>query len=320
MTVFTPMITVATVALAFGASPVAARTYPTRPVRIIVPAAVGGGLDLTTRLVAQKMSEKLGQPVIVENRPGADTLLGTRIVKSLPADGYTILAQANGFSVLPAMKLDPGYDPLKDFTGIGPMLRAPQIMVVGASQPDRTLQDFVARAKSGKLLYASAGVGGPPHIGAALFLQQTHLDVEHVPYKGNGAALPDVAGGRVPMIFGAYVAMAPYIQGGQLRPLGVTGNARIAALPSVPTFKEQGVDYTYYFWLGLLARAGTPHEVVEVLSEALRYATTSKDLAERFRAEGSEPMSISPREFDDYLTKEVAQMARLMADLKVVKQ
>src|SRR5437870_3513691 len=146
----------------------AAEPYPTRPVRIVVPTAAGGATDITTRLVAQKMSEKLGQPVIVDNRPGGETLLGTRLVKSAPADGYTILAQASTFTALPALKLDPSYDPLKDFTAIGPMLRAPQIMYVGADQPDRTVAEFIARAKAnpGKLSYAHGGVGSPLHIGA----------------------------------------------------------------------------------------------------------------------------------------------------------
>ena len=264
----------------------AAEAFPTKPIRIIVPAAAGGALDSTTRLVAQKMSEKLGQQVLVDNRAGADTLLGTRAVKDAPADGYTILAQANGLSLLPFIRIDPGYDPLKDFTGLGFMTRAPMIMEVGAEQPDRTVADFIARAKANKLSYASAGTGGPPHVAAALFLQTVGLDVMHVPYRGNAAALPDVAGGRVEMIFDGYISSIPYLQSGKLRPLAVTSPTRIAPLPNVPTFIEQGINYTYTLWLGLLVRTGTPKDVVQRLSDALRFALGSKELSDRFRSEG----------------------------------
>jgi tripartite-type tricarboxylate transporter receptor subunit TctC len=301
-------------------SAAAAEVSPSKPVRIIVPAASGGSLDITTRLVAQKMGEKLGQSVIVDNRPGADTLLGTRLVKDAPADGYTILAQANGFSVLPALKLDPGYDPLKDFTAIGPMVRSPLIMVVAADQPDRTLQEFIARAKTNKLSYASGGAGTPPQLAAAMFLQQADLNVLHVPYKGNGAALPDVAAGRVNMLFDGYISSASYLKAGKLKALAVTSSTRIAPLPDVPTFTEQGVNYTYTLWLGLLAPSGTSKEVVQRLSDALHYATTSQDLSERFRSEGSEPMAISPDEFNEYLMKEVAQMTDLATTLKITKE
>jgi tripartite-type tricarboxylate transporter receptor subunit TctC len=300
----------------------AADPYPARPIRIVVPAAPGGGLDIATRLIAQKMAERLKQTVVVDNRAGADTLLGTRLVKDAIPDGYTILAQANGFTALPALRLEPGYDPIKDFTAIGVMVRSPQVMLAAPSQPDRTVADFVARAKAnpGELNYASAGVGGPPHLGAALFFHSAGLQVTHVPYKGNGAALPDVAAGRVETIFGAYTGGAPYIQGGRLRALGVTGNKRLAVLPDVPTFKEQGIDFSYYFWLGLLAPAGTPKAVVAQLADALRYATASKELEERIRAEGSEVVSSSPDQFQEYLVKETAQMTKLMQDLKIVKE
>jgi tripartite-type tricarboxylate transporter receptor subunit TctC len=306
-----------------GASGAAAiEPFPAKPIRIIVPSAPGGALDITTRLVAQKMGEKLGQSVIVDNRPGGDTLLGTRLAKDAPADGYTILAQANGFTALPALKLEPGYDPIKNFTAIGPMLRSAQVMWASVEEPDRSVADFIARAKAnpGKLNYAHGGVGSPLHLGAAQFIYQTGIDVPAVPYKGSGAALPDVAAGRVNVLFAAYTGGAPYLQAGKLKPLGVTGTQRLAALPNVPTFKEQGVDFTYYFWLGLLAPAGTSKEAIQKLAEALKYATSSKELTERFRAEGSEVMPGSSEEFEAYLAKEVVDTARAMRDLKVKKE
>lgn len=300
----------------------AKESYPSKPVRIIVPAAPGGGLDITTRLVAQKMAEDLGQSVIVENRAGGDTLLGTRLVKDAPADGYTLLAQANGFTVLPALKLNPGYDPVRDFAAIGVMVRAPQVMAVGAEQPYHGVQDFIARAKDAPrtMSFGSAGVGGPPHIGAAMFLQHVNIDILHVPYKGNGAALPDVAAGRVDMIFGSYVAIAPYIDGGKLKALGITSTTRFAQLPDVPTFIEQNIDYTYYFWLALFAPVGTPQTVIDRLAEALHHAVTSKDLSERFIAEGSDPTPIPIQDFERSVADEVHRMSEVLAGLNIAKQ
>jgi tripartite-type tricarboxylate transporter receptor subunit TctC len=309
--------TIASMTCAWAATP-----FPVKPIRIVVPAAPGGGLDVTTRIVAKKMSEMLKQSVVVENRAGADTLLGTRLVKNAPADGYTILAQANGFTALPALRLDPGYDPVKDFRGIGLMVRSPQVMLVASEQPYRTLEEFVSRAKAnpGALSYASAGVGGPPHLGAALFFHHTGLNVVHVPYKGNGAALPDVAASRVDTIFGAYAGAASYLQGGRMRALGITGTKRLAALPEVPTFREQGFNYSYYFWLGLLVPAGTPKDAIARLADALHFATRSKDIEERLRDEGSESMSMSPEEFQEYLVDETRQMSRVIRELNIVRE
>lgn len=300
----------------------AADPFPTKPIRIIVPAAPGGALDITTRLVAQKMGERLGQTVLVENRPGAESMLGTRQAKDAPADGYTLMSHSSALAALPALKVDPGYDPVKHFTAIGPLLRAAQVMYVGGSEPDKTVPEFIARAKAqpGKLTNAHGGVGSPQHLGAAQFTQQARLDVVGVPYKGTGAALPDVAGGRVTSTFAGYAGGAPYLQSGKLRPIGVTGNQRLVALPDVPTFKEQGIDFTYYFWLGLFAPAGTPRDVVLKLADALSFATSDKDLTERFRKEGSEAMPATPDEFNAYVAKDVADMARLMRELKIQKE
>jgi tripartite-type tricarboxylate transporter receptor subunit TctC len=308
------------VSIAAASTANAADTFPSHPVRIIVPAAPGGALDLTTRLVAAKMGEKLGQTVIVDNRPGGDSMTGTRQAKDAPADGYTILATANGFSLLPFLKLDPGYDPLKDFTGLGLMIRSPMVMDVGVNQPDRTVKDFIAHARSGNLTFASGGVGGPPHVAALMFFQAAGVDVTHVPYKGNGAAMPDVIAGRVNTIFDGYISSASFIKSGKLRPLAVTSATRMAVMPDVPTFLEQGVNYTYSLWLGLVVPAGTPKDAVQKLSEALQYATTSKELDDRFRSEGSDPSFLTPEAFNVYLTNEVVQMGKLASELKLPKE
>lgn len=301
-------------------SATAADPYPRKPVRIILPAAAGGGLDIVARLIATKMGEKLGQSVIVENQAGGDTLVGTRNAKIAPADGYTLLAAANGFTILPELKENPGYDPLKDFTGIGLMGRAPFVMEVPATDPSRDIKEFVARAKKEKLTFASGGIGGPPHMAAVMFLKNQGLDMTMVPYKGNGVALPDVAAGRVTMIFDTYVSSLPFIQSGKLRPLAVTSSERIAPLPNVPTFVESGMNYQYNLWMGLVIRSGTPKDIVHKLSDALRYALESKDLRARLLSEGTDPSFVTPEAFNDYLAKEVAEMKVLVKELEIPKQ
>jgi tripartite-type tricarboxylate transporter receptor subunit TctC len=310
-------------ALAGTNAAVAADPFPTRPVRIIVNTAPGGLTDVVTRLIAQQMSETLKQSVIVENRAGGDGLIGIRAVKSAPADGYTLLGTAGTIALQMTVREDPGYDLLKDFTGIGLMGRSPFLMVVAPSQPDNTLADFIARAKAnpGKLSYASAGSGTVPHLGTERFLQQMGLKLMHVPYKGNAAAMPDVMTGRVDMILEAYGSSSAKIKLGQLRALGVTGSARLPALPEVPTFAEQGVsNYSYYTWLCLVGPAGTPKEVVRRLTEALHGATSSKAIKDRFRDDGMEAMHMSPEEFNQFLAREVAQGQKLVSELGIQKQ
>ena len=306
-----------------AAGALAADAFPNKPVRIIVNTAPGGLTDVTTRLVAEKMREALGQPVIVDNRAGADGLLGIRAVKGAAADGYTLLATAGTIAIQPAVKQDPGYDLMNDFTGVGPMVRAPLLMLSATSQPYKTLPEFIAHTKAhaSSVSYASAGVGTTTHIGAATFLQQAGIDPMHVPYKGNGAAMSDVIAGRVDMIFEAYGSGAPHVKDGRLRALGVTSAKRLAALPDVPTVAEQGMpNYSYYLWLGIVAPAGTPKPVIDRLSQAVQTATGSKDLRDRMLVEGSEAMSMSAEEFNRFLKQESARMAKVVADLKLEKQ
>ncbi len=286
----------------------------------LFPRARQGGLDVTTRLVAAKMSENLGQQVIVENQPGADTMIGTRAAKAAPADGYTILAQAPGFSLLPHIKLSPGFDPLKDFTGLGNMVSLPMLMIVGADQSDRTLKDIVARAKTSKLTYATGGPGTPQQVAMAKFLRAAGLSATEVPYKGAGPAMPDIAAGRIDMAFDVFASTRSMIEGGKFRVLGATSAQRIPPLPNVPTFVEQGFNFTHNLWLGLVVPTGTPKAAIQRLSVALKYALESKELSERFRSEGSDPTFTTPEDWTEYLRKEYAEMGKLAADLKFEKQ
>ncbi|RTZ45475.1 tripartite tricarboxylate transporter substrate binding protein [Candidimonas sp. SYP-B2681] len=301
-------------------SPAWADSFPSKQIRVVVPSEPGGALDLATRVVVEKMSEKLGQPIVVENLSGANSLIGTRAVKRARPDGYTLLAHTSTLTALPAMQADPGFDLARDFIGVGPMLRAPKVMIVSGEQQSANLKDFISHAKGSTLSYGSAGSGSTLHLSAARFLRGEKLDSIHIPYKGSAAAMPDVAAGRVSMMLSGYAGAIPYIQSGKLRVLGVTSDRRLAAAPDVPTFKEQGVDFSYYYWVGLLAPTGTPDTVVQRLSDAVQYATQSAEVRDRVRADGGELWNASPEEFTRYINKEAAETAALVSDLKIAKQ
>ena len=219
--------------------PVAAQTptaFPTKPIRVIVSSAPGGMGDTVTRLVTYKMGEDLGQLMIVENRAGGGTTLGTRAVKAAAPDGYTLLATSNSITSVPSLQHNPGYDALKDFAPIGQMVRSPWFLVIGGSQPDRTLGDLLARAKAapGALSFASSGTGASPHLATEAFVRRAGVQAVHVPYKGNGAAMPDVISGRVTMMLEGPAAAMPKVKGGQFKVLGVTSANRLEAFPDVP--------------------------------------------------------------------------------------
>ena len=313
------------IAFAFAAmtSTGMAADFPTRAVRIVVNTGPGGLIDVTTRLVAEKMGESLGQSVVVENRAGGDGLVGILAVKNSPADGYTLLASSATVTIQPAVKSAPGYDLEKDFSGIGPMLRAPYIVVEGAGEPDKSLTDFIARAKKDpkSMSYASAGVGTGTHLAAAKFLKQAGIDILHVPYKGNGPAMPDVMAGRVNMIFEAYNSGISKVKDGTLKALAVTSTERIASMPDVPTIAEQGVPgYNFYIYSGILAPSGTPPEVVSRLSDALETALKDPDLQQRFKEGGGEALIMEPAEFDAYLKKDLASMDTAIRELGIEKK
>ena len=288
----------------------------------MVPVAAGGWGDFTTRLVAQRLSEAIGQPVIIENRAGAGGLLGIRTVKASLADGYTLVATGGTLAIQSALKIEPGYDPLKDFVGVGMIARSPALLVVGARQPEQRLADLLKSAKAdpGRLSYASAGLGTTTHIAAEMFLRDAGIDILHVPYKGNGAAMPDVASGRVKMMFDAFGSSSALMKGGQLRALAVTSTTRLAALPDIPTIAEQGIpNFSYYFWLGLFAPSGTPPDVIQRLSEALRRTLSGGELTTLLQNSGTEPAPMSPDEFNRFFKQEVTQTLKLVSDLGLPK-
>jgi tripartite-type tricarboxylate transporter receptor subunit TctC len=309
--------------LTASAAASAADAFPSRPIRIIVNSAAGALLDVTTRVIAQQMSDNLGQPIIVENRTGADGMIGIRAVKTAAPDGYTILATANTLAQLPAFKKEPGYDPAKDFVGVGIMSQAPFIMVGAPSLPSKNLAELIARAKASpdKMQYASGGFGTSTHMAAALFLHQAGIRMLHVPYKGNAGAMPDVISGREDFIFdGANTAIAN-VKAGKLRAFGITSPKRSPAFPDIPTLAEQGLpDYSFHVWLGLAAPAGTPKDVVQRLAQALHFAQGTAPVRDRLSKDGAEAGTLSPEEFTKFVRDDMERTMKVATDLGIPKE
>jgi len=292
--------------------------YPHRAIRIIVPLAAGGNVDIVARTLADQISKNLGQPVLVENRPGASSLVGTQfVVKSAP-DGYTLLAMANTFATVPLIVANPGYDPLKDFTGVTLTCLVPQVLVVNPSLPVQSVKELVALAKSqpGKISYASSGNGSTGHMAAELFNRQAGMTMLHVPYKGNSQALIDVISGQVAMMFDQVSTSTPQIKAGKVRALAVTSLKRSPLLPEVPTVDESGVPgYEDITFNGLVAPAGTPREILVRLNRAVADAVRAPDLYNRFIERGIElRASASPEEFTDHIRAEFEKKGRLARD------
>lgn len=291
------------------------QSFPAKPVRIIVPFAPGGNVDLVARGVSQRLAESLGQQVIVDNRPGSSGLLGTHLVAKAAPDGYTLLAMANTFAVVPSILSNPGYDPLKDFAGVSQTCLVPQVLVVNSALPVRSVQQLVALSKSrpGEMSYASAGVGGTGHMAAELFNRHVGLKMLHVPYKGNAQAIVDVITGQVTMMFDQVSTSAPHIRAGKLKGLAVTSLKRSPLFPDLPTIDESGMrgfeDITFN---GLVAPAGTPREVLGRLNVEIAKAVATPELRQRFIAFGVElTASASPDAFMAYINAEFVKKAKL---------
>ncbi|MBX3665397.1 MAG: tripartite tricarboxylate transporter substrate binding protein [Burkholderiales bacterium] len=313
MTVIARACTAAVLALA--ASLAAAQNYPAKPVRIINPLAAGGNVDIVARGVAEQLSRTLGQQVLVENRPGASALVGTRYVRGQPADGYTFLAIANTFARVPAIVRDPGYDPLKDFTGVTLTCDIPMVLVVNPALPVKNLKEFIALAKKrpGDLTYGSAGTGGTGHVAAEMFSQQAGIRLMHIPYKGNAPATTDLVGGQIMLMFDQVSTSAQYIRAGRLRGLAVTTKKRSPVFPDIPTIDEAGVrgfeDSTFN---GLVAPAGTPREMLEKIRGETVKAVAVPALKERFDRIGIPLVaSNSLDEFNAHLRRHVEEFAAL---------
>ena len=293
----------------------AQQNYPSKPVRLVVPSAPGGGTDITARIMAPKLSEFLGQQVVVENRAGAGTMIGGEVVARSAPDGYTLLMGISTLAINPAMYKKVPYDALKDFAPITQAVSLPNILVVHPSLPAKTVKELVAFAKArpGQIQFASAGVGTNPHLAAELFLSMTGTKMLHVPYKGSGAGVIDVIAGHVPVMTPSILTGLPHAKAGRLRALGVTSAKRAGGAPEIPTIAEAGVPgYEAVQWFGILAPAGTPRPVIDRVHRDSVRVLQSADIRERLQADGADAVASTPEEFAAFLRSETVKWAKVV--------
>ncbi|MGE5465738.1 MAG: tripartite tricarboxylate transporter substrate binding protein [Methanocella sp.] len=314
------MNTARTLCIALGAAtlwagaPVPAQTFPSKPIRIVVPFAPGGGADIIARMLGQKMGETWGQQIVVDNRAGASGNIGAEIVAKSPADGYTLLMASSALAINPSVYRSVPYDPVKDFAPITQPGLLPNILVVHPSLPVRTTRDLVALAKSkpGQLSYASAGAGTGTHLAAEMFKLMAGVDLVHVPYKGGGALISDLLGGQVPLTFATLPSVMPYIKAQRLRPIAITTLERWPGLPEVPTMAQSGYkDFEISTWIGLLAPAGTPKDVVAKLNAETVRIVKLPEVRQRFEDLGIQPVADTPEHFALYIRKELEKYAKV---------
>src|SRR5215472_1535483 len=274
-----------------------AQDYPSRPVKMIVPFGAGGPTDIFTRLLAEELRKALGEPFVMENRPGAGTIIGSDAAAKSPPDGYTLLMVSATQTTTETLVPNKPYKLLRDFVPVASLLSSELVMVVHPSVPASTVKEFIALAKSkpGKLNYASSGVGSNYHMAGELFKNLTGTDIQHVPYKGSTGARNDIISGQVDMMFDSVPTMAPMIEAGRVKALGTSGRVRSPALPNVPTLAEGGVPgYEATIWLGVMAPAGTPQPIVDRLNVEINKILARREIGDAWQAEGANPMIMKP--------------------------
>lgn len=296
--------------------PVLAQTpYPTRAVRLIVPSSPGGGTDISARILAPQLTQFLGQQVIVENRPGAGTMIGGEAVARAAPDGYTLLMGISTLAINPAMYKKVSYDALKDLAPVSQAVSLSNVLVVHPSLPPRNVKEFVAfvKARPGLINFASAGVGTSPHLSMELLLVLAKLNMVHVPYKGSGPGVTDLVAGHVPVMMPNMLSAQPHIKTGRLRALGVTGIKRAPGAEDIPTIAEAGVPgYEAVQWYGVLAPAATPRDIITKLHAGVVRALQNPDVRQRLLNDGAEPVGSSPEEFAAYLRSETEKWAKVI--------
>jgi tripartite-type tricarboxylate transporter receptor subunit TctC len=313
-------VLLATLWLASGIGAVAAQGYPTRPVRIVVGFTAGGPTDAIARIVAQRLSDSLGQQFVVENMAGAGGNTAAGQVARTTPDGYTIMAISTGFVVNPSLYARVPYDPIKDFAPISLVAASPNIVVVNPSVPAKTLAELVQliRDNPGKYSFAGPGVGSTPHLGGELFRLAFGLDLVHVPFAGAGPAVQATVGGHTPIAFTALPSSLSAIQAGQLRALGIAAPKRSASMPDVPTFAEQGIkDQDAETLTGIVAPAGTPKEIVELLYREIAKAVAQPEVKERLTTLGFDPVANTPDEFGARIKLEIDKWGKVVRDAKL---
>ena len=301
----------------------AAAQYPSRAIKLLVPFPPAGATDVVGRIVAQKLGERLGQPVVVENRPGAGGALGSDLAAKSAPDGYTLLiATTSTHSIGPALQKLP-YDPIADFAPITHVANVPNVLVVSPALKASSVKELVALAKSrpGELNFASSGIGTIVHLNGELFKLISGTNLVHVPYKGTALAIPDVANGSVAMLFDSLASVMPHVKSGKVRPLAINAPRRSQLLPDVPTLAEAGMpEFDRYTWFGMFAPAGTPREIVERLQREIVASLQSPDVLERFGNVGAEPVGSTPAEFVERIRSDAARWGEVIRIANVKPQ
>ena len=300
--------------LAFAADP-----YPVRPVHMIVPYVAGGNTDVLARIVAQRLSASLGQQVIVDNKPGGNTVTGTELVAKAPPDGYTILLTTLTFVVVPSLYQTPPYDVATGFTPITLAVTLPNVLVVNPEVPAKSMSEFIgyAKANPGKMSYASTGSGTSPHLSMELLKSMAAIELTHVPYKGGAQALTDLMGGRIQAQFIGLPVALPHMASGKLRAIGATGKDRASAAPAIPLIAETVAGYELDPWFGVLGPANMPKPIVDRLQQEITRILRAPDIREQLHGLGAEPVGSTSEEFAIHLKAELARYARLVRNANI---
>jgi tripartite-type tricarboxylate transporter receptor subunit TctC len=298
-----------------AAAPCTAQDYPNRTIRMIVPFGAGGPTDVFTRALGEELRKALGQPIVMENRPGAGTIIGTTEAAKSPPDGYTLLMISATQTTVETLNTNRSYRLMHDFVPVASLMNSELVLVVPERSPVNSLKDLIAlaKAKPGTLNYGSSGPGSNYHMAGELVKNLAGLDIVHVPYKGSTGARTDILSGQIDMMFDSVPTMAPMIEAGRVKALGTSGNVRSAVLPSVPTIAEAGIpDYNATIWIGVMAPAGTPKDIVERLNREINKILARPDIAESWRRQGANTMVMSPQEFGDYISSEIVRWGKLI--------
>jgi tripartite-type tricarboxylate transporter receptor subunit TctC len=297
-----------------------AQNYPTRPVKIVVPFATGGPADNYARFIAQRLQESMGQTFVVDNKPGAGSVIGTDVAAKAAPDGYTLLLMSNTHTVNETLIPNKPFALMKDFVGVAPINYSDLVLVVNPNKGLNSLADVlrVAKAQPGKLNYASSGPGTPYHMAGELFKSMAKIDMVHVPYKGSSGARTDVLGGQVDMMFDAVTTMTEQVKAGKVKAVGTSGKTRSDVLPEVPTLNESGVTgYEATIWLGLMAPKGTPKAVVDKLNEAVSKIASQPDVKQQWAKQGAAPIVLNPTQFEKYLQDDIAKWAGVIKSANI---
>jgi tripartite-type tricarboxylate transporter receptor subunit TctC len=296
-------------------APAAADDYPVRPIRVIVPFGAGGPTDVFTRALGEELRKALNQPLVMENRPGAGTVIGTEQAAKSAPDGYTLLMISATQTVNETLIANKNYQLMRDFVPVAQLFHSELVMVVHPSVPADNVKEFIAlaKAKPGQLNYASSGVGSNYHMAGELFKNLTGTDIVHVAYRGSSGARTDILGGQVQMMFDSIPTMVPFIQAGKVKALGTSGKTRSVALPGVPTLAEAGVPgYEATIWIGMMAPAGTPQPIVDLLNREINKIISRPDIKEAWEKQDAKPDPMTTAEFGAHIESEIAKWAKLI--------